>query len=222
VHRIGRTGRAGREGTAITLMEPREHRHLRSIENITKQKIEVCQLPTIADLRAKRLELTRASLRERLLQGDLDDVRVVIESLAEEFDVVDIAAAAVKLAQVEADRDGEVDIPQPRHDERPAPGRVASPGRKDGRGPQRARMSEDVARIFIGAGRQAGIRPADIVGAITGEAGIPSGELGAIEIADRFSLVDVPEERVDVIVAALKRTKLRGQKVVVRRDRDHA
>ena len=98
VHRIGRTGRAGREGTAITLMEPREHRHLRNIEAITKQKIEVCQLPTVADLRAKRLELTRASLRERLLQGDLDDVRVVVESLAEEFDVVEVAAAAVKLA----------------------------------------------------------------------------------------------------------------------------
>ena len=223
VHRIGRTGRAGREGTAITLMEPREHRHLRSIEHITKQKIEVCQLPTIADLRAKRLELTRASLRERLLQGDLDDVRVIIESLAEEFDVVDIAAAAVKLAQAEADGEGEVDIPQPVHDERAGPGRVVSRGGKGpARGARSARLGEEAVRIFIGAGRQAGIRPADIVGAITGEAGIPSSELGAIEIADRFSLVDVPEERVDVIVAALKRTKLRGQKVVVRRDRDHA
>src|SRR5215204_7260952 len=52
VHRIGRTGRAGREGTAITLMEPREHRHLRLIEKVTKHKIEVAQLPTVADLRA--------------------------------------------------------------------------------------------------------------------------------------------------------------------------
>ena len=104
VHRIGRTGRAGREGTAITLMEPREHRHLRNLEAITKQKIEVCQLPTVADLQAKRLELTRASLRERLVQGDLDDVRVVVESLAEEFDVVDVAAAAVKLLQAASDR----------------------------------------------------------------------------------------------------------------------
>src|SRR5688500_1762492 len=113
VHRIGRTGRAGREGTAITLVEPREHRHLRSIENITKQKIEVQQIPTVADLRAKQLELTRASLRERLLQGDLDDVRVVVESLADEFDLVDVAAAAVKLAQVATRRDSEIEIPEP-------------------------------------------------------------------------------------------------------------
>ena len=78
VHRIGRTGRAGREGTAITLAEPREHRLLRSIERVTKQKIEVATVPTVADLRARRLELTRASLRERLVAGDLDDVRVVV------------------------------------------------------------------------------------------------------------------------------------------------
>ena len=82
VHRIGRTGRAGREGTAITLAEPREHRLLRSIERLTKQKIDIATLPTVADLRAKRLELTRASIRERLVAGDFDDVRVVVESLA--------------------------------------------------------------------------------------------------------------------------------------------
>ena len=87
VHRIGRTGRAGREGTAITLVEPREHRLLRTIEHFTKQKIEVGSVPTVADLRAKRLESTRASLRDRILAGDLDDARVVVESLAEEFDV---------------------------------------------------------------------------------------------------------------------------------------
>src|SRR6185436_4087705 len=67
VHRIGRTGRAGREGTAITLAEPREHHLLRSIERVTKQRIEVARVPTVADLRARRLELTRAALHERLL-----------------------------------------------------------------------------------------------------------------------------------------------------------
>ena len=231
VHRIGRTGRAGREGTAITLMEPREHRHLRIIENVTRQKIEVCQLPTVADLRAKRLELTRASLRERLLQGDLDDVRVVIESLAEEFDVVDVAAAAIKLVQEATDRDGDDDvvIPEPPRHERPAGSAHATPSRKMPNKASGARTAGDTrsgrgmsgtARIFIGAGRQAGIRPADLVGAITGETGIPSSQLGAIEIADRFSLVELPEEAVDDIVTAMRQAKLRGKKVLVRRDRD--
>ena len=106
IHRIGRTGRAGREGTAITLAEPREHRLLRSIEQVTKQKIEVATVPTVTDLRARRLELTRATLRERLLAGDFDDVRAVVESLAQEFDVVDVAAAAIKMAHAASSGDG--------------------------------------------------------------------------------------------------------------------
>ena len=133
VHRIGRTGRAGREGVAITLAEPREHRLLGNIERVTKQKIEIGTVPTVADLRARRLELTRASLRERLLAGDLDDVRVVVESLAEEFDLVDVAAAAVKLA-LEAGLGGEEDkeIPAVAAKERSATER--SRPRKESRG----------------------------------------------------------------------------------------
>ena len=107
VHRIGRTGRAGREGTAITLAEPRESRLLRSIEQLTKQKIDVATVPTVADLKARRLELTRASIRDRLVAGDFEDVRVVVEQLAGEFDLMDVAAAAVKMAHQASGADGE-------------------------------------------------------------------------------------------------------------------
>ena len=106
VHRIGRTGRAGRVGTAITLADPREHRLLRTIEHFTKQKIDVQPVPTVKDLQARRLEQLTVSLRERLTEGDFDDVRAVVTSLAGEFDVMDIAAAAVKMAQTAAGRDG--------------------------------------------------------------------------------------------------------------------
>jgi ATP-dependent RNA helicase DeaD len=216
IHRIGRTGRAGREGTAITLVEPREHRLLRTIENITRQKIEVCPIPTVADLRARRLELTRASLRERLLEGEFDEMRVVVQSLAEEFDVIDVAAAAVKLAHAATGGDGdehEVDLPVPSAFDRSRPARPARPRRE-------AADGGDVVRLFIGAGRQAGVRPADLVGAITNEAGLRSRDLGAIEIADRFSLVEVPVELADEVVAAMRKASLRGQKVVVRRERE--
>ena len=111
LHRIGRTGRAGRGGTAITLAEPREQRHLRSIEGFTKSKLDIGKVPTVADLRAKRLELTRASLRERLVAADFDDVRVVVESLSDEFDPIDIAAAAVKMAHDALGGNEEREIP---------------------------------------------------------------------------------------------------------------
>jgi len=208
VHRIGRTGRAGREGAAITLIEPREHRLLRSIENVTKQKIEVCPVPTVADLRVKRLELTRASLRERLLRGDLDDVRVVVQSLAEEFDVIDVASAAVKLAyEASGGAEREAEIPA-------SEARASRPDTD-----RRPHKDEQMVRLFVGAGRQAGVRPADLVGAISNEAGIRSGELGAIEIADRFSLIEVPAAAADAIVTAMRKATLRGQKVQIRRDR---
>ena len=77
-----------------------------------------------------------------------------------------------------------------------------------------------MARLWIGAGRVAGVRPADLVGAISGETGLKSAFIGGIEIADRFSLVEVPEEVADDVIEALVATKLRGQKVTVRRDRD--
>ncbi len=98
VHRIGRTGRAGRAGVAITFAEPREARFLRNIEQLTKQRIKTETVPTIVDLHARQLELTRAAIEDLLAAGALDDYRIVVETLASEHDVIDVATAAVKLA----------------------------------------------------------------------------------------------------------------------------
>jgi ATP-dependent RNA helicase DeaD len=243
VHRIGRTGRAGREGVAITLAEPREHRLLRNIEHSTKQKIEIATVPTVADLRARRLELTRASLRETILAGELDAFRVVVDSLSQEFDVMDVAAAAVKQGY---DRDGgatEQEIPtptvrperssraeRPSHSERtsrgdresPRSGRERAGGTERPKAGKRERPTQDwqVARLYIGAGRKAKIRPADLVGAIANETGLDARVIGSIQIADRFSLVEVPEASADAIIEVLRTTTIKGKKVPVRRDRD--
>ena len=58
------------------------------------------------------------------------------------------------------------------------------------------------------------------MGAIANEVGVDSSAVGAIDIADKFSLVEVPEEIADEIIAALRSTTLKGRKVSVRRDRD--
>jgi ATP-dependent RNA helicase DeaD len=76
-----------------------------------------------------------------------------------------------------------------------------------------------MGRIFVAAGRSAGIRPQDLVGAITGESSLTGREIGAIQITDRFSLVEIPEAAVDDVVAALRRTTVKGRKVTARRDR---
>ncbi len=218
VHRIGRVGRAGREGVAITLAEPREHRMLKTIERVTKQRITVEKVPTVADLRTRRLELTRAALHESILEDDLEPFRVVVETLADEFDVIEVALAAVKLVH---DASGaaadEEEIPEitpitgP-----PKPGRTAAE-----REARRSRAAADgMVRLFIGVGRSSGIRPQDLVGAITGESRLSGREVGAIEIADRFSLVEVPESAAADVIAALGRTTIKGRKATVRRERN--
>lgn len=144
VHRIGRVGRAGREGVAITLAEPREHRMLKTIERVTRSKIAVEKVPTVADLRARRLELTRAALQESLMEdGDLDRFRVVVETLADEFDLVDIALAAVKLAHESTGAAAdEEEIPE-----------VAPRPQRPERGPRDERFGRDDRR-----GRRGGAR----------------------------------------------------------------
>jgi ATP-dependent RNA helicase DeaD len=74
-------------------------------------------------------------------------------------------------------------------------------------------------RIYVGAGRNAGIRPQDLVGAITGESDLTGRQIGAIEIADRFSLVEVPEPVIDDVITALRGTSLKGRKATIRRER---
>ncbi|GAC1498761.1 MAG: hypothetical protein NVS1B2_22010 [Vulcanimicrobiaceae bacterium] len=74
-------------------------------------------------------------------------------------------------------------------------------------------------RIYLGVGRGGGLRPADLVGAIANEAHVDSKDIGHIDIADRFSLVEVPGPSADAIIAALRGATIRGKKVLVRRDR---
>ena len=224
VHRIGRVGRAGREGVAITLAEPREHRMLKTIERVAGAPIAVQQVPTVADLRARRLDLTRAALRESLLEDDLDRFRVVVETLTDEFDLMEVALAAVKLAhEAGGGTDDDEEIPQvtfrPDSGKRPG-GRDGGQGAGRGEAPRARRPSGGpAARLFVGAGREAGIRPGDLVGAITGETGLTGRDIGAIEIHQRFALVEVPESAADEVIGALKATMIKGRKATVRRDK---
>ncbi|MEU6384272.1 DEAD/DEAH box helicase [Streptomyces bauhiniae] len=225
VHRIGRVGRAGREGVAITLAEPRESRMLKAIERATGRKVPLEKVPSVADLRARRLELTRAALHESLLEDeDLERFRVVVETLGDEFDVMDVALAAVKLAHESGGAAfDEEEIPElaPRDRDRGDRGRGGDRDRGQ-RGRPRGRTSPGMTRLFVGAGRSAGVRPQDLVGAIAGETRLSGRDIGAIEIADRFSLVEVPEEAADDVVRAMRGANVKGRRAQVRRERDQS
>ena len=210
-------------------------------------------MPTIADLRAKRLELMRAALREAILAGGLDRYRVAVESLAQEHDLMDIALAAVKVLHQkeggdEAEEEEEDFAPperferkgkdrgdrrredrrdRPRRDERTAGREERAAERERPRSSEERGERDDhssrpaagraTARIYVGAGRKWGIRPQDLVGAIAGESGIPGNQIGAIEIADKYSIVELPEGVLDQVVKAMRKSVIKGRKAVVRR-----
>ncbi|HUR15784.1 MAG TPA: DEAD/DEAH box helicase [Candidatus Limnocylindrales bacterium] len=236
VHRTGRTGRAGREGVAITLVEPRESRLLKNIERTINTRLELAQVPSTADLRERRLELLRANLRETLVEDGIDRYRVVVESLAAEFDVVEVALAAVSMADKASGRDGadETEIPTisltPPLDRRVGgpPQKGGRYGGKDGGSPARGKAARGRGpdgggawvRLFVGGGRRMGIRPADLVGAITHEAGVSGASVGAIQIADSYSLVEVPDATADDIARVLGSAKIKGRRIEVRRYRE--
>jgi ATP-dependent RNA helicase DeaD len=235
VHRTGRTGRAGREGVAITLLEPREMRLLKSIEQVGKRKISIETVPTVLDVRARRMELTSAAIREVLEGGDYGSFDVIVEALANDYDVMAIAAAAVKMAhEAKGPEVSGEDVPLSSPHAVPSPEKPRARAQATGSARRdrptgaksarkhRGRVDQDggdYVRIYVALGRRAGVRPADLVGAIANEAEIDSREIGAIDIADSFSLVEVPERSADMIVDALKRTTLRGRPVKARRER---
>ena len=219
VHRIGRTGRIGREGVAITLCAPREQRFLQYVERLTKQRVEIGKLPTEADLRKRRLEAAKDAIRERITAGGLDDTKELVESLAQEFELIDIAAAAVAMANEGAEKAGvpaEADVAESRSSRSYDDGPRESRGYQKSERPSREPRDEGPMTLLrISVGKEESIRPADLVGAIAGEAKIPSGVIGAIKIHDDYSLVEIPEEHAERVIAALKRTQIRGHRVTV-------
>jgi ATP-dependent RNA helicase DeaD len=137
------------------------------------------------------------------------------------------------MADAEGAPDGDEDIatptlppdrPEPPRDGRrragPTRGGGAPPGPR-GPGPKRGRLSDAMptTRIFVGAGRAAGIRPADLVGAIANEAGLAGDRIGSIQIAEGFSLVEVPEADAERVIGALRAGSIKGRRVNVRRER---
>ena len=145
---------------------------------------------------------------------------------------MEVALAAVKLAhEAGGPESDEQEIPAARPErESAAPGGRGGAGRPPGGGSERGsergvergpRRTPDRAmqKLFVGGGRVVGLRPQDLVGAITGETSLSGRDVGGIEIGDRFALVEVPRERADEVVAALRATLIKGKRLTVRLDR---
>jgi ATP-dependent RNA helicase DeaD len=210
VHRIGRTGRAGREGQAILFVAPKERRLLRSIEQSTRQSLTLMQLPTGAQVSDQRVQQFQDRVLQSLEIKDLEKFRELLEKMSEANDIpmADIAAGLASQLQLErplfpnmAPLDtggGEGRDRNERSDrgrgERGRGDRNERGARKDRPRQDRKQHADiDMVTYRIEVGKNHGVMPKDIVGAIANEAGIDSQNIGRIKLEDDFSTVDLPD-----------------------------
>lgn len=198
VHRIGRTGRVGRKGQAITLISPKEYRQLRLIENLIKTRIRRKELPSLADISERQAENLKNQL-VKLIQGDrLGNYRAIVGELLEEYDSTDVAAAALKFAVEGAN----------------AEERIEDKGLDDLHFGNTG-AATGMVRFFMNIGRVQQIRPQDIIRWIADESGISGNIIGMINIYDKFTFVEVPEEYASRVLSCMHQNMIKGRRVSV-------
>jgi ATP-dependent RNA helicase DeaD len=197
VHRIGRTGRAGRKGIAITFIQPREYRQLKLIEKLTKTKIVRRALPSPADILERQSEVIKDRLVQTIENGKFTDYHNIVAELVQDYDPLDLAAAALKLSQ-------EGYKEKDKHTTEPDKASYRTTGGEAG-----------MVRLFFNVGKSQNIRPEDIVRTIASEADISGSSIGVINIYDKFTFVEVPEDIAERVITVMHKNTLKGYKVNV-------
>jgi len=239
IHRIGRTGRAGREGKAILFVTPREKRMLFLIEKTTGKKIERIGLPSTDEINDQRVERFKEKITEKINSGELAPYLEILENYQLETDItgIQIAAALASLAHDKTPLLVE-DLPSPKaqqreRQERTDYGRDRKPRRKGKEGESRSgkdfpkdaeQLSEfpkiEMQRYVIMAGYQAGIKPGNVVGAISNEIDVESKYIGHIKIYDDFTTVDLPGKLPKDALAHLKKVRVCGKPMNLTKAKD--
>jgi len=244
VHRIGRTGRAGREGMSIAFVRPREMYSIRHYERLTSGTVNMYELPNIQELGKKRIERARDEIAGIVEAKDLTSMREIVEAMASESEMsmIDLAAALLFQKQLKQPLQPKED-PKPRRDSR-ADSRGERNGRDrndrgrdsrrdsraDSRGdrngqrgsrderPRKAKVDRndvDWQTYRLEVGKEHGARPGDIVGAIANEISLDSSYIGAINLHDKHSFVQLPKGIPADLFKQLKGVRVRRQPLAI-------
>lgn len=214
VHRIGRTGRAGRDGMAFSLVVGREIYKLRDIQRYCRTTIAEQPIPSINDVSRIKIDKAFAQIDEVIAQNDLTKLVTSVEAKlnSRDYSSIELAAAFLKMSLGE---EGEEIEAAPYEERKHYRDRSSETERRRRGGSRSHENDEDMVRLFINAGRKQSMRPADIVGAIAGEAKINGKLIGSIDMYDNYTFVDVPREHARNIIRAMKNCKIRGLNINV-------
>lgn len=218
VHRIGRTGRAGRSGEAILFVSPRERYLLRAIERATRKPIELMELPSTETINDLRIAQFKQRITDTLEAEDgMELYQQLISDYEREHNIpaLEIAAALARLLQGDEPMLLEEKAKHPAYN--PADAEPRKKGKKRSNADTSAFSSDEdtieMKRYRISVGREHGVKPGNIVGAIANEAGLDSRYIGHIDIQQDFSLVDLPAGMPKEIFQDLKNAWVAGQKL---------
>ena len=203
VHRIGRTGRAGRTGVAFNFVVGREIYKLRDIQRYCKTKIQEKQIPSLNDVRGIKINSIFSQVEKIMQEESLDTLVQAVEERiqSQEYTHSQLIAAFLKMSIGEEGEEIE-DAPY-----------NASEKKK---GNTRGRKSNGrMTRLFINIGRNQGVRPGDILGAVAGESGISGDSIGSIDMYDKYTFVDVPKDSANKVCKAMKKCKIKGKSINV-------
>lgn len=217
----------------LVLLAKPSHRHLlRAFGRIGGVQLNAAPVPSEDGIRALQADRTEQIVREQLFRVASQPTPRFLASvhrLASEFDIADVAAAAIEVAHRALQRQIEPgsDIPmllRPRRtatpDRRQTPPPDTAPSNRRRGGDRRQRELEPgMIRLFVAAGYNLGVRPGDIVGAFAGESGLSGKDIGNIDIRESFTLVEVPEAAADEVIEAMRRGTIKGRQIEVRRER---
>ncbi len=224
VHRIGRTGRAGRTGTAILFVTSREIRMLKTIERATRQKITPLPLPSREAVANRRVAQFQQQIENVLESEDLDFFVSVISDIEanSNADVHEIAAALAFLVQ----RERPLQPPQssvadfgdasPRKNRDAESTRDKRPNREQILERRRAYADGKLERYRIEVGHNQQVQPKDIVGAIANESGISSQHIGQINLYEDYSIVELPGNLSNDVLALLRKVRIRQHPLNIR------
>lgn len=195
IHRIGRTGRAGKEGSSHTLVcNWRQMNTIKELRRFINADIRETSLPSIDDVAKKKQVKFSAKICKALESQDYQKYAEGLQEIADEQNV-DIKDIACALAHIIYSKDKKT-IPNVKS---PMAGRPHRGGKR--------------VMVRLDAGRQEGIAPNFIVGAIVDATGLSPRSVGKINIFSGHTLVELSEGDAQSVLTEMKQTKIRGREV---------